>query len=82
MAEVIFKAFYFISFSFFFSFYFFDNAYEDKNETFQGGFRSLICNSHTMICPPVRGDNPLALASGVSPVKAAKTCFNISYHPL
>ena len=25
-----------------------------------------ICNSYTMGCPPVRGDNPRALASGLS----------------
>ena len=25
-----------------------------------------ICNSYTMDCPPVRGDNPRALASGLS----------------
>ena len=24
------------------------------------------CNSYTMTCPPVRGDNPRALASGLS----------------
>ena len=28
-----------------------------------------VCNSYTMGCPPVRGDNPRALASGLSYVK-------------
>ena len=32
-------------------------------------FVELICNSYTMGCPPVRGDNPLALASGLSYVQ-------------
>ena len=27
---------------------------------------AVICNSYTMGCPPVRGDNPRALASGLS----------------
>ena len=31
-------------------------------------------NSYTMICPSVRGDNPRALASGLSPVQADKPC--------
>ena len=29
-----------------------------------------ISNSYTMGCPPVRGDNPRALASGLSYVQA------------
>ena len=28
-----------------------------------------LCNSYTMGCPPVRGDNPRALASGLSYVQ-------------
>ena len=31
--------------------------------------RHCICNSYTMGCPPVRGDNPRALASGLSYVQ-------------
>ena len=31
-----------------------------------------ICNSYTMGCPPVRGDNPRALASGLSYVQVDK----------
>ena len=30
------------------------------------GRGTVICNSYTMGCPPVRGDNPRALASGLS----------------
>ena len=30
---------------------------------------STLCNSYTMGCPPVRGDNPRALASGLSYVQ-------------
>ena len=32
----------------------------------------LISNSYTMGCPPVRGDNPRALASGLSFVQVEK----------
>ena len=31
-----------------------------------------ICNSYTMGCPPVRGDNPRALGSGLSYVQMDK----------
>ena len=31
-----------------------------------------LSNSYTMGCPPVRGDNPRALASGLSYVQVAK----------
>ena len=27
------------------------------------------CHSYTIVCPPVRGDNPRALDSGLSPVQ-------------
>ena len=33
---------------------------------------SVIRNSYTMGCPPVRGDNPRALASGLSYVQVDK----------
>ena len=29
----------------------------------------MLCNSYTRDCPPVRGDNPRALASGLSYVQ-------------
>ena len=31
-----------------------------------------LCNSYIMACPPVRGDNPRALASGLSYVQVDK----------
>ena len=39
-----------------------------------------ICNSYTMGCPPVRGDNPRALASGLSYVQVDKHGITILYH--
>ena len=32
----------------------------------------MLCNSYTMGCPPVRGDNPRALAGGLSYVQVEK----------
>ena len=32
--------------------------------------------SYTMGCPPVRGDNPQALASGLSPRTGGQTWYN------
>ena len=32
----------------------------------------ILCNSYTMGCPPVRVDNPRALASGLSYVQVDK----------
>ena len=49
------------------------------------GLYDRISNSYTMGCPPVRGDNPRALASGLSYVQVGKhgTCITILYdlHP-
>ena len=39
-----------------------------------------LSNSYTMGCPPVRGDNPRALASGLSYVQADKHGLTILYH--
>ena len=39
-----------------------------------------IRNSYTMGCPPVRGDNPRALASGLSYVQVDKHGITILYH--
>ena len=39
-----------------------------------------IINSSTMGCPPVRGDNPRALASGLSYVQVDKHGITILYH--
>ena len=48
------------------------------------GFMALklkyISNSYTMGCPPVRGDNPQALASGLSFVQVDKHGITILYH--
>ena len=40
----------------------------------------LLSNSYTMCCPPVRGDNPRALASGLSYVQVDKHGITILYH--
>ena len=40
-----------------------------------------LCNSYTMGCPPVRGDNPRALASGLSYVQVDKHGITILYRP-
>ena len=39
-----------------------------------------LCNSYTMECLPVRGDNPRALASGLSYVQVDKHGITILYH--
>ena len=39
-----------------------------------------LCYSYTMGCPPVRGDNPRALASGLSYVQVDKHGITILYH--
>ena len=33
------------------------------------------CNSYTIVCPPVRGDNPRAVASGFSAVQVDKPWY-------
>ena len=40
----------------------------------------IFGNSYTMGCPPVRGDNPRALASGLSYVQVDKHGITILYH--
>ena len=42
--------------------------------------KPCLCNSYTMACPPVRGDNPRALASGLSYVQVDKHGITILYH--
>ena len=39
-----------------------------------------ISNSYTMGCPPVRGDNSRALASGLSHVHVDKHGITVLYH--
>ena len=51
----------------------------------QGKFLSLLviyakCNSYTVVCLPVRGDNPRALASGLSHVQVDNHIVTILYH--
>ena len=41
---------------------------------------NLLSNSYTMGCPPVRGDNPRALASGLSYVQVDKHGIINLYH--
>ena len=40
----------------------------------------ILRNSYTMVCLPVRGDNPRALASGLSYVQVDKHGITILYH--
>ena len=40
----------------------------------------MLSNSYTMDCPPVRGDNPRALASGLFYVQLDKRGITILYH--
>ena len=40
----------------------------------------MLCNSYTMGCPPVRGGNPRALASGLSYVQVDKHGITSLYH--
>ena len=40
----------------------------------------MISNSYTMGCPPVRGDNPRALASGLSYIQVGKNGVTILYN--
>ena len=48
--------------------------------TIHVGYDPKLSNSYTMGCPPVRGDNPRALASGLSYVQAGKHGITILYH--
>ena len=41
----------------------------------------VFSNSYTMGCPPVRGDNPRALARGLSYVQVDKHGIAILFHP-
>ena len=44
--------------------------------------RHGVSNCYTKGCPPVRGDNPRALASGLSYVQVDKHGVTILYHLL
>ena len=41
---------------------------------------NITRNSHIMACPPVRGDNPRALASGLSYIQVDNKGLLILYH--
>ena len=41
---------------------------------------ATVCNSYPIGCPPVPGDNPRALASGLSYVQMDKHGITILYH--
>ena len=43
-------------------------------------YEYITSNSYIMVCPPVRGDNPRALASGLSYVQVNKHGIIILYH--
>ena len=46
----------------------------------KGEYQAKICYSYTMGCPPVRGDNPRALASGLSYIQVDKHGITSLYH--
>ena len=46
----------------------------------EGDFHKVIGNSYKMGCPPVCGDNPRALISGLSYVQMDKHSITILYH--
>ena len=47
---------------------------------YQTNGKNCLRNGYTMGCPPVRGDNPQALASGLSYVHVDKHGITILYH--
>ena len=49
-------------------------------ENYLTGIRTELRNSYTMGCLPVRGDNPRAIASGLSNVQVDKHGITILYH--
>ena len=55
---------------------------DQSHQNLPKSFRSPnnVCNSYTMGFPPVRGDNPRALASGLSYVQVDKHGVIILYH--
>ena len=52
----------------------------DTCTLFETRVMAMLCNSYTMGCPPVRGDNPRVLASELSYVKVDKHGITILYH--
>ena len=43
-------------------------------------YLAVLSNNYTMVCTPVCGDNPRALASGLSPIQVDNNVINILYH--
>ena len=52
-------------------------TFDDPQKCLSGQF---LCNSYAMGCPPVRGDNPRALVSGLSYEQVDKHGIAILYH--
>ena len=59
-----------------------NNWYSFNCRNMHGAYNrsNKLCNSYTMGCLPVRGDNPRALASGLSCVQVDKHGITILYH--
>ena len=59
------------------------NEFEPAVVNEPSGFKPLkfYCNSLTTVCPPVQGDNPRALASGLFPVQVDKPSYNYFIPP-
>ena len=55
---------------------------DDRGSLILRGLYPSLCDSYTMGCPHVRGDNPRALASGLSYVQVDKHGIIILYHLL
>ena len=47
-----------------------------NNAVNMSSFSILVCNGYTIVCSHVRGDNPRALASGLSQVQADKPWYS------
>ena len=52
-----------------------------RGEGCQNAQNNLLCNSYTMGCPLVRGDNPRALASGLSYAQVNNPWYNYFIPP-
>ena len=58
----------------------FPHAHIMTHKCFQSEFNCRLSNSYTMSCPPIRGDNARALASGLPYVQVDKHDITILYH--
>ena len=57
-----------------------NNQVSTEGNVLQLKVDGLTSNSYTMACPPVCGDSPRALTSGLSHVKVDKHGITILYH--